>query len=218
MRENKDEMVATSSNIPIALPVSSDEIYLDDRIPNDRLSRDKVDATDATDATDANPPQPAFSEAFPPRSNDEEYWTVCCWLPCCLCAYCEISCPQKQIDSCRIYCCSCSVKWMDDCGGGNTYCFYYSNNNNNYNNNSNNNNQLHNNNNNDSCCCCFNFGDCINSIINFCNSIPCSCECCNALSNCNICGNDICEIVSLVFNGVSVVLRCVLSSLTTFDD
>ena len=175
-------MTVKSSN-PIAQPVSTDEIYLHDHQQVvDSGGREQVDAIS----------QPPLNGAFPSRDNsDDEYWTVCCWLPCCLCGYSEISCPQKQADCCRVSCCSCSMKCMDFYEGGaassNTYFFYCPNgNSNNYNN---------------SCCYCFDCGNCgdwFSSIIKSCNNIPCFCECCNA-------------VVSTVFYAVSGVSHCSLS-------
>ena len=51
----------------------------------------------------------------------------------------------------------------------------------------------------------------INNMINACTNIPCFCECCNALPNLNIFDNNICEVVSAVFQVVYEVLNFVLT-------
>ena len=196
MSENNGiQMAASSSHIPIAQPVSSEQIDLSGQI-TDIDDDNKVEAT-----------KTPIDNAAPLGSNDDDYCTICC---CCLCAYTEISCPEKVTDCCRFSCCSCSVKCMDDCGdgrrrgrGGNTYIFFYSDGNTNHNNNV----CCYN----DNCCCCFNCGDGINNMINACTNIPCSCECCNALPNLNIFDNNICEVVSAVFQVVYEVLNFVLT-------
>jgi hypothetical protein len=197
MNENDGiQMNPSSSHIPIAQPVSSDEIQLGGQI----TSIDEVDKVEA--------PEKSIDNGAHLGRNDDDYCTICC---CFLCAYTEISCPEKQTDCCKLSCCSCSIICMEgDCWGGrrggNTFIFFYYDGNN------------HNNHNsccNDNCCCCFNCGDCINNMINACSNIPCSCECCHALPNLNIFDHNICEVVSAVFRVVYDVINFVL---TLFGD